>query len=206
MHLQAELDKYQIPCISHKLLNNIKYKRNLQSYELNKYIITNIDKLIEGDKKSLCTWLCFVIIRLTMTFWSPCISWPLDIIVFVVSSSACSRLGLPFTCSARRCTSHKLFCSNLRYGCIEVPIFCSFSRSWKLAVLWHYSYFSIEKLMHVGDKRVKGCCYESNVMACLSFGIRRWISENCDSEKQREFVIIWCPTTIVLQIFIKNTW
>jgi len=38
--------------------------------------------------------------------------------------------------------------------------------------------------MHVGDKRVKGCCYKSNVMACFSFGIRRWISENCGSEKR----------------------
>jgi len=44
--------------------------------------------------------------------------------------------------------------------------------------------------MHVGDKSVKGYWYESNVMACSSFGIGRWISENGDSEKQREFAIM----------------
>jgi hypothetical protein len=44
--------------------------------------------------------------------------------------------------------------------------------------------------MHVSDKRVKDRCYKSNVTACFSFGIRRCISENGDSEKQREFAII----------------
>jgi len=41
--------------------------------------------------------------------------------------------------------------------------------------------------MHVSDKRVKVRCYENDVMACFSFGIRKWISDNGDSEKQREF-------------------